>query len=52
LTHRISARQYRDVYLDLQGTPIPQHKFFVQDSGADGISSARPADESRAPKGD
>jgi hypothetical protein len=41
LTHRIAARQYRDVYLDLQGTPTPQHKFFVQDSGADGISNAR-----------
>lgn len=42
LTHRIAAHQYRDVYLDLQGTPTPQHKFFVQDSGADGISNARP----------
>jgi len=42
LTQRIAARQYRDVYLDLQGTPTPQHKFFVQDSGADGISNARP----------
>src|SRR5688572_4276893 len=42
LAHRIAARQYRDVYLDLQGTPTPQHKFFVQDSGADGIANARP----------
>ena len=41
LTQRIAARQYRDVYLDLQGTPTPQHKFFMQDSGADGISNAR-----------
>jgi hypothetical protein len=41
LTQRIAARQYRDVYLDLQGTPTPQHKFFVQDSGADGLSNAR-----------
>ena len=41
LTQRIAARQYRDVYLDLQGTPTPQHKFFVQDSGANGISNAR-----------
>jgi hypothetical protein len=40
LAHRIAARQYRDVYLDLQGTPTPQHKFFVQDSGADGMSNA------------
>lgn len=42
LAHRIAVRQYRDVYLDLQGTPTPQHKFFVQDSGADGVSNARP----------
>jgi hypothetical protein len=42
LAHRIAARQYREVYLDLQGTPTPQHKFFVQDSGADGISKASP----------
>ena len=40
LTHRIAARQYRDVYLDLQGTPTPERKFFVQDSGADGMSNA------------
>ena len=42
LTHRVASRQYRDVYLDLQGTPTPQRKFFVQDSGADGVSNARP----------
>jgi hypothetical protein len=42
LTRRITGRQYRDVYLDLQGTPTTQGKFFVQDSGADGISNARP----------
>jgi len=41
VTHRIGARQYRDVYLDLQGTPTPQGKFFVQDAGADGLSDAR-----------
>lgn len=41
VAHRIAARQHRDVYLDLQGTPTPQRKFFVQDSGADGISDAR-----------
>ena len=40
VAQRIAARQYRDVYLDLQGTPTPQHKFFVQDSGADGMSNA------------
>jgi hypothetical protein len=41
LAHRIAGGQYRDVYLDLQGTPTPQRQFFVQDSGADGLSNAR-----------
>ena len=40
LAHRIAARQYREVYLDLQGSPTPQGKFFVQDAAADGILSA------------
>jgi hypothetical protein len=35
-------RQYREVYLDLQGTPTPQDKFFVHDARADGILSALP----------
>ena len=34
---RIASGAYRDVYLDLQGTPTPAGKFFVQDAGADGI---------------
>lgn len=34
--------QHREVYLDLQGSPTPQDKFFVQDAGADGILSALP----------
>jgi hypothetical protein len=40
--HRIAMRQYRDVYLDLQATPTPEGKFFVQDARADGILSALP----------
>jgi hypothetical protein len=39
---RIAMRQYREVYLDLQGTPTPDNKFFVQDARADGILSALP----------
>jgi hypothetical protein len=39
--HRISMRQYRETYLDLQATPTAEGKFFVQDAGADGIVSAR-----------
>ena len=42
ITHRLAMRQYREVYLDLQGTPTPQNKFFVQDARADGILSAVP----------
>jgi hypothetical protein len=37
IQQRLSAGQYRDVYLDLQGTPAPDGTFFVQDAGADGI---------------
>jgi hypothetical protein len=40
VAQRIAADQFRDVYLDLQATPTPQGKFFVQDSDADGLSSA------------
>lgn len=40
--HRIETGEYREVYLDLQGTPTPAGKFFVQDAGADGILSVRP----------
>ena len=40
--HRISMRQYRETYLDLQATPTAEGKFFVQDARADGILSARP----------
>jgi hypothetical protein len=42
ILQRLAARQYREVYLDLQGTPTREGKFFVQDAGADGILSALP----------
>jgi hypothetical protein len=38
----LTMHQYREVYLDLQGTPTPANKFFVQDAGADGILSVLP----------
>jgi hypothetical protein len=37
LSARLAARQFRDVYLDLQATPTPLGKVFVMDSGADGL---------------
>ena len=42
LDQRITVRSYRDVYLDLQGTPTLSGKYFVQDSGADGIQDDAP----------
>ena len=42
LEERIAAEQYREVYLDLQGTPTPQGGFFVLDAGADGLLTALP----------
>jgi len=40
IAQRITAGLYRDVYLDLQGTPTAEGKFFVQDTGEDGIVNA------------
>jgi hypothetical protein len=37
LTGRLAARQFRDVYIDLQATPSTKGKVFVMDSGADGL---------------
>jgi hypothetical protein len=42
LEGRISAGQYREAYLDLQGTPTPQGRFFVLDASADGLLTAVP----------
>jgi len=37
LSARLAARQFRDVYIDLQATPATKGKLFVMDSGADGL---------------
>lgn len=42
LQGRIAAGQYREAYLDLQGTPTPQARFFVLDANANGLLTARP----------
>jgi hypothetical protein len=34
---RLAAQQFRDVYIDLQATPTTRGKYFVMDSGADGL---------------
>ena len=43
MRNRIAMKQYLDAYLDLQGTPDRDGKFFVHDGGADGILAALPA---------
>lgn len=42
IERRIHEGAYRDVYLDLQATPTPEGKFFVQDSNGDGLLHAVP----------
>ena len=42
LQGRIAAGQYREAYLDLQGTPTPQGRFFVLDANANGLLTAKP----------
>jgi len=38
VSQRVDSGAYRDVYLDLQGTPAQDSKFFVHDMDADGLS--------------
>jgi hypothetical protein len=42
LEGRIRAHQYREAYLDLQGTPTPAGRFFVLDANANGLLTAVP----------
>lgn len=41
LQARLSHKQYRDVYLDLQSAPVPGSGVFFQDMMADGLCSGR-----------
>jgi hypothetical protein len=41
LQARVAHKQYRDVYLDLQGAPIPESSIFFQDMKADGLGFSR-----------
>jgi hypothetical protein len=38
VAQRLERGDYRDVYMDLQGTPARDSKFFVHDMAADGLS--------------
>ena len=41
LTERVSKREYRDVYLDLNGASVADTKVFIEDPGADGLKAKR-----------
>jgi len=41
LTERVGRKEYRDVYLDLNGASIADTKVFIEDPGADGLRAKR-----------
>jgi len=41
LNERLTKREYRDVYLDLNGASVPDTKVFIEDPGADGLKAKR-----------
>ena len=41
LQARLTHKQYRDVYLDLSASPVPNSSVFFQDMNADGLCSSR-----------
>jgi hypothetical protein len=45
LTERLGNKQYRDVYLDLNGASVASTKVFFQDAGADGLRADRNGDQ-------
>jgi hypothetical protein len=46
LSDRLGKKEYRDVYMDLNGAAAPDTKVFIQDPGADGLRAKR--DENQA----
>ena len=46
LTERLGKKEYRDVYMDLNGAAAAGSKIFIQDPGADGLKAKR--DENQA----
>ena len=46
LTDRLTKKEYRDVYMDLNGAASATTKMFIQDPGADGLKAKR--DENQA----
>ncbi len=46
LTDRIAKKEYREVYLDLNGAGMPETKVFIEDLGTDGL---KPDHENNTP---
>jgi hypothetical protein len=42
IANQIALRRYRQVYVDLLGTPTPQGRFYLHDANADGILTVLP----------
>jgi len=42
LTERVNKKEYRDVYLDLNGASVAESKVFIEDPGADGFNRDAP----------
>lgn len=49
LDQKLARKEYRDIYLDLYGAPMPGTKVFIEDFGADGLKAK--ADDNTAPDG-
>ncbi len=45
LDQKLAKKEYRDIYLDLYGAPIPGTKVFIEDFGPDGLK-AKPENDS------
>src|SRR5262245_17071569 len=41
LTDRLAKKEYRDVYLDLNGASVRETKVFIEDMGTDGLKLKR-----------
>ena len=38
---KLSKKEYRDVYIDLNSASVPESKVFIDDLGADGLKAER-----------
>jgi hypothetical protein len=41
LSERLGKKEYRDVYMDLNGASVADSKIFIEDPGADGLKAKR-----------